>query len=64
LILHEVIHELQSKKLSDIIKLDFEKAYDKVLKGGYDPKGVPKEMDRMGDAISGGGGKGQHQCEQ
>lgn len=31
LILHEVIHELSSKKQSGIIlKLDFEKAYDKV----------------------------------
>jgi hypothetical protein len=31
LVLHEVIHESQSKKLSGIIlKLDFEKAYDRV----------------------------------
>jgi hypothetical protein len=31
IILHESIHELQSKKIDGIIlKLDFEKAYDKV----------------------------------
>jgi hypothetical protein len=30
-VLHEVVHELHSKKLSGVIlKLDFEKAYDKV----------------------------------
>jgi hypothetical protein len=32
LILHEVVHELQLKKLGGIIlKLDFKKAYDKVI---------------------------------
>jgi hypothetical protein len=30
-VLHEVVHELHSKKLNGVIlKLDFEKAYDKV----------------------------------
>jgi hypothetical protein len=48
LILHEVVHEMQARKLSSIIlKLDFEKAYDRVhwefLKEVMILKGFPKK---------------------
>jgi hypothetical protein len=52
--LHEIIHELKSKKLSAILlKLDFEKAYDRVnwqflqevlLKKGFEPAYVHRIM--------------------
>jgi hypothetical protein len=60
LVLHEVVHEMQSKKLSGIIlKSDFEKAYDRVhwvfLKEVMILKGFPnKWMDWVMQSVEGG----------
>jgi hypothetical protein len=66
LVLHVVVHELQSKKLSCIIlMLDFEKAYDGVhwefLKEVMILKDFPKKwMDWVMQSVEGEGGGGKN----
>jgi hypothetical protein len=66
LILHEVIHEINTKKQSGIIlKLDFEKTYNKVhwdfLEDVLILKGFPG---RWNEWIKQAVGGGEYQCEQ
>jgi hypothetical protein len=63
LILHEVIHELNSKKQSGIIlKLDFAKGYDKVHWDFLEEVLVLKKF--LGKWIEWRGEGSKHQCEQ